>query len=143
MVILGRVAAPLPLLLIALLGIAAPSAEAGRALQGHVPRAAREELPLSDVSPQNQIQLAIGLPVRDQAALDKFVKEVSDPTSPNFRQYLTPEQFTERFGPTQDEYDAVIRFAESRGLTVTNVHPNRLVLDVSGSVADVQRAFHI
>jgi xanthomonalisin len=89
------------------------------------------------------MQLAIGLPIRDQAALDQFLREVADPDSPNFRQYLTPEQFTERFGPTQEEYDAVIRFAESRGLKVTNVHPNRLVVDVRGSVADVQRAFHI
>jgi subtilase family serine protease len=143
MVALRRAASRLPFLLIAILAVTLHEAEAGRVLQGHVPPAARALLPLRDVSPKDRLQLAIGLPVRDQAALDQFVKGVSDPTSPNFRQYLTPEQFTEKFGPTQEEYEAVIHFAEAHGLKVTNRHPNRLVVDVSGSVADVQRTFHI
>lgn len=123
--------------------LALQTAQGGRVLSGHVPEAARALLPLSNVSPQDRLQLAIGLPVRDQAGLALFVQQVSDPASPNFRQYLTPEQFTERFGPSQEEYQAVMNFAEAHGLTVTGVHPNRLVVDVSGSVADVQRTFHI
>src|SRR5262252_8411502 len=82
------------------------TAEGGRVLSGHVPEAARELLPISDVSPADRLQLAIGLAVRDPAGLDAFVREVSDPGSPSFRHYLTPEQFTERFGPKLDEYQA-------------------------------------
>ena len=33
--------------------------------------------------------------------------------SPNFHHYLTPEQFTEKFGPSQEDYQAVIDFAKS------------------------------
>ena len=118
-------------------------ADAGRVLNGHVPQAARELLPISDVPGENRLQLAIGLPLRNPAGLDAFLTSVSDPASPNFRHYLTPEQFTERFGPTQDEYQAVINFSEANGLHVTATHLNRLIVDVSGSVTDVQRTFHI
>jgi subtilase family serine protease len=118
-------------------------AEAGRVLNGHVPAAARTLLPMGNMPSQNHLHLALGLPVRDQAGLDAFLKDVSDPASPNFRHFLTPEQFTERFGPTQQDYQAVIDFAEAHGLTVTALHPNRMVVDVSASVANIQNAFHV
>ena len=128
---------------IAALMVPRAGADAGRVLNGHVPQAARELLPISDVPGENRLQLAIGLPLRDPAGLDAFLASVSDPASPNFRHYLTPEQFAERFGPTQDEYQAVINFSEASGLHVTATHVNRLIVDVSGSVTDVQRTFHI
>ena len=128
---------------IAVVLLAPHGADAGRVLNGHVPQAARELLPMGDVPADNRLQLAIGLPLRDAAGLDAFLSSVSDPASPNFRQYLTPEQFTERFGPTADEYQAVVNFAEANGLHITATHLNRLIVDVSGSVTDVQRTFHI
>ena len=115
---------------------------AGRVV-GHVPAAARELLPINDVPVASRLHLAIGLPLRDPNGLAAFLRDLTDPASPNFRKYLTPEQFTERFGPTAEEYQSVVNFAEANGLQVTATHPNRLVVDVSGTVADVQRTFHI
>ncbi|MFL6514532.1 MAG: protease pro-enzyme activation domain-containing protein [Chthoniobacterales bacterium] len=115
----------------------------GRLINGHVPAAARRLLPLSDAPANQPLQLAVGLAVRDPAAVDAFVKEVSDPASPNFRKYLTPEEFTDRFGPSEEEYQSVIDFLQAQGLSVTQTHPNRLVVDVAASVAQVQRAFHV
>src|SRR6476469_7238526 len=128
---------------IAALMLAPHPAAAGRVLSGHVPVAARELLPMGDVPAANRLSLALGLPARDPAGLDAFLASVSDPASPDFRHYLTPEQLTERFGPTQDEYQAVINFSEANGLHVAATHVNRLIVDVSGSVTDVQRTFHI
>jgi len=87
--------------------------------------------------------MAIGLPLRNQEALDLLIESLSDPSSSSYHQFLTPEQFAEQFGPTEDDYQAVIAFAQSQGLTVTATHPNRTVLDVSGAVADVEKAFHL
>ena len=109
----------------------------------HVPRVVSELLPLEDVAERMPMQLALGLTVRDPDGLQSFIKEVSDPQSANFRHYLTPAEFTARFGPTEEEYQAVIRFAQANGLEVTGTHENRLVLDVAGTAADVQRAFHV
>jgi hypothetical protein len=113
--------------------------------KGHVPQVV-ERLhlqPVSRLSSEKRLNLAIGLPLRNQQALDSLLQQIYDPASPNFRQYLTPEQFTEQFGPTEEDYQAVISFMESKGLTVTYRHPNRVVLDVSGSVADIEKAFQV
>src|SRR5262249_44977871 len=56
---------------------------------------------------------------------------------------LTPQQFTQMFGPTETEYQTVVHFARANGFTVTTTHPNRIVLEVSGTVADIEKAFHI
>jgi kumamolisin len=89
------------------------------------------------------LRLNIALPLRNEAELDELLQQLYDPHSPSFHQFLSVEEFTERFGPTQEEYDAVIRFAQANGLTVTGTAPNRRVVDVTGSVANIERAFHV
>ena len=71
------------------------------------------------------------------------LKTLYDPSSPNFRHYLTPDQFTASFGPSREDYQKVIDFAKSNGLVVKRTHPNRTLLDVSGSVAEIEKAFHL
>jgi len=90
-----------------------------------------------------RLSLALTLRLRNQQELDSLLRELYDPASPNYRQFLTVEQFTERFGPTIDDYERVGGFVGSYGLTVTHTAPNRLVLDVSGTVADIERAFGV
>ena len=114
-------------------------------LSGHVPEAVgRFHLqPTGRLAAARRLNLAIGLPLRNEPGLDVLLGELSDPASPRYRQYLTPAQFTEQFGPTEQDYQAVINFMQANGLTVTRTHPNRVVLDVSGSVADIERVFHV
>jgi len=120
------------------------SLAAGRQfLHGHIPETVSHLQPISRFPGTNRLSLAIGLPLRNQQALDELLRQIYDPASPNFRQYLTPEQFTEQFGPTEQDYQAVIDFTKANGLTVIGTHPNRVILDVSGSVADMERVFHV
>ena len=68
----------------------------------------------SGASPQTQtMRLVLVLPLRNQAELDNFLTGLYDPSSPSYRQFLTVEEFTARFGPSQQDYDAVIQFRES------------------------------
>ena len=90
----------------------------------------------------NHLKLAIGLPLRDQAGLSNLLQQIYDPASPNYHHYLTPAQFTERFGPTAADYQTLKAFAFSNNLAVTGTHPNRVLLDVEASVADIEKAFH-
>ena len=90
-----------------------------------------------------QLSLAIGLPLRNQKQLHTLLQQLEDPASPNYHQYLTVAQFTEQFGPTVVEYQQVIGFAQSHGLTVTHTSPNRLLLNVTGSVANIEQAFQV
>jgi subtilase family serine protease len=112
-------------------------------LRGHVPEAVSHLQPTGRYPGTNHLNLAIGLSLRNEAALDELLQQIYDPASPNFRHYLTSEQLTERFGPTEQDYQAIIDFAKANGLTVTGTHPNRVILDVSGTVADMERIFHV
>jgi kumamolisin len=95
------------------------------------------------LSSGERMRLVLVLPLRNQAALDQFLKELYDPASPSYRQYLTVEEFTAMFGPTQQEYDAVLRWAETNGFTVVGTSRNRMNVDVTGSVATIETAFHV
>jgi hypothetical protein len=123
-----------------LAGSAAPSQKLSG---GHVPRAVARSQPIGRLPATNQLRLAIGLPLRDPSGLENLLAQLYDPASANFRQYLTPEEFTARFGPTEQDYQAVKDFAKSNGLRVTVTHPNRVVLDVEATVTDIQKAFHL
>jgi uncharacterized repeat protein (TIGR01451 family) len=87
--------------------------------------------------------LAIGLNLRNPAALTNFLEQLYQPDSPDFHNFLTPEQFTTRFGPTAEDYEAVTAFARSHGLIVTGTHPNRMLLNVRGTAGDIEGAFNV
>jgi subtilase family serine protease len=100
--------------------------------------------PLVGRLPANQsMRIVLALPLRDREGLDNFLKDVSDPNSASFRKFLTVEEFTERFGPSQNDYDTLIQFAKNNGFTVVKTSRNRVNLDVRGSVASIERAFHV
>ena len=118
-------------------------AQERRLLTGHVPAQAAKAALVGRLPSTNSLNLAIGLPLRDQAAVTRLLQDIYDPASPNYRHYLTSEQFDERFGPSEADYEAVIAFAKAHNLAVTGTHPDRMLLDVAGSVADVENAFQI
>lgn len=91
----------------------------------------------------NRLNLAIGLPLRDREGLTNLLRQLYDPSSTNYHRFLTSEQFAERFGPTEQDYEAVANFARTHGLAVTARHPNRTLVSVRGTVADIERAFHV
>jgi subtilase family serine protease len=113
-----------------------------KSLQGHVPEASRYLLPKAALDTNTTLRLALGLPLKDEIGLELFLQKIYDPSDPLYQQFLTPDQFEQRFSPTPEQYEKVVAFAQRNHLTVTVRHSNRLVLDVAGSVADVQRAFH-
>jgi len=98
---------------------------------------------LGSLSATQTMHLVLVLPLRDQAGLDQFLDELYDPASPSYRHFLTVDEFTARFGPTLEDYNSVIRFAEANGLKVEGASRNRLNVNASGSVADIERAFHV
>jgi subtilase family serine protease len=114
-------------------------------LHGHVPVAvAHFKLqPTGQLPAATSLHLAIGLPLRNQEALTGLIQQLYNPANPHYHQYLTPEQFTDQFGPTEQDYQNVIAFAKRNGLTVTGTSANRVLLEVNGSVADVEKAFQI
>jgi kumamolisin len=89
------------------------------------------------------MRLVLVLPHRNQAALNSLLKDLYDPSSPSYRQFLTVEQFTDSFGPSQTDYDAVVSFAKTHGFEVVGTSVNRTNVDITGPVANVEAAFHV
>jgi hypothetical protein len=121
----------------------AVQAEPLRSLPGHVPKESSGLAASGRLSPTQRLDLAIGLPLRNRTLLKTFLAELYDPNSSEFGKYLSPEEFANAFGPTEEDYQAVIAFVTENGFVVTHTHGNRMLLDVSATVADIERAFHI
>jgi subtilase family serine protease len=140
-VFLGR----LPLFAAILLLAPGSSAQTIQVFRDEMPAAVSQLhlQPMGRLPGSQGLHLAIGLPLRNPQILDDLFAQIYDPTSTNYHHYLTPEQFTEQFGPTERDYETVINFARTNGLTVTTTYPNRILVDVSGSVAAVENVFHV
>src|SRR2546423_4465613 len=124
----------LAVLLLSLLSMGSARAASQKMLAHHVPSAVARLQPLGLLPAASRLDLEIALPLRNQNDLTNLLQRICDPTSPNYRQYLTPKQFAAQFGPTEKDYQQVIAFARANGLTVTGTHPNRTLLDVNASV---------
>src|SRR5580698_4545262 len=85
----------------------------------------------------------IVLALRHQPELEDFLKELYDPSSSSYRQYVTVQQFTERFGPSQEDYDAVIAFAKTNGFTVVGGSRDAFDVQLKGTVGAIEKAFHV
>jgi uncharacterized repeat protein (TIGR01451 family) len=114
-----------------------------KTLPGHVPAIVAHLAAKGLVSVDTNLDLAIGLPLRNTEELTNLLEQVYDPSSPNYHHFLTPDEFAARFGPTEQDYQKVVDFANANGLTVTATHPNRMLLDVRGKAGNIENAFHV
>ena len=75
-------------------------------------------------------------------ALEQFIADLTDKTSPRYHQWLTAQQFGEQFGVADADIAAVTGWLVSHNLQVHNVNSARTVIDFSGSAAQIREAFH-
>ena len=121
------------------------SAASRQVVHGEVPAAVAslQLKPLQRLPGTNRLNLAIALPGRNPDALSALLHRLYDPGGSSLRQFLTTDQFTETFGPSQANYQALIDFARTHRLTVTATYPNRRIVDVSASVVEIETALHV
>jgi len=94
--------------------------------------------------PANQaMSLDIVLPLRDPADLESFLGDIYNPNSGNYHHYVTVSEFTEKFGPSQADYDAVVKYAATNHLLVTGGSRDGMEVQVKGTVSAIESAFHI
>lgn len=118
------------------------SAPALKPLFGHRTAEMAKVAPIGDLAETN-LSLAIALHLRDNDGLQKFLEQRHDRTSTNYNRSLSVDEFVARFSPTQQQYQKAIQFAENHGLKVTSTYKNRQLFNVLGSVADVEKVFHV
>lgn len=121
----------------------APVAVKRVVLSGHASRTALASRMVSVEPGITPMSLTVSLPLRNEALLKDTLRRLYDPADPLYKQFLTPDQFTAQFGPTQAQYDAVTKFLTASGLTVSQTFGNRTQIDVTGPVSRVNAAFGI
>ena len=130
--------------------IAAPLASAQTTQAGLIPQAVGKApaipngavaapAPASDA----KLDLSVALAPRDQAALDSFVQQVSDPKSPQYKHYLGKGQFGSVFGATKQTIDAVTKALKDAGLNPGPATPDGLSIPVTATVAQAKSALGV
>jgi hypothetical protein len=79
----------------------------------------------------------------DQFGFDRYMKDVYDPQSKNYRRFLTQAQISKRFGPSKEAYAEAVAYLHGNGFKIVQTSKNRLTLTASGTRAQVDQAFSI
>ena len=130
---------------LALLAPAVHAAEPRVALSGAVspqPRLRSAHL-MGRLDPAAAVHAGLILPLRNQAGLAELLRRQYTHGDPLFHQFLTPPEFTAKFGPTQADYDAVAAYARAQGLTITGKSAGRTLLNIAGPSAKIETAFGV
>lgn len=119
-----------------------PQQAQGRvAIPGHLVPVLKNHTALHASASTRQLQLSIALNLRNRDKLNTLLSAQNDPTSTLYHRYLTPQEFTDFFGPTTDTVNQVVSYLNSQGLKVGSVSSNNTLINASGSVATVEKAF--
>jgi subtilase family serine protease len=131
--------------LLSLVTLAATNSQAQSLSTRHVREVTRTGAakPIGQLPPDQTMTLDVVLPLRDPAGLNSFLKELYDPSSSSYRQFLTVPEFTARFGPTQEDYDAVVRYLKTYGFEITGGTRDGMDVQIKGPVSAVEAAFHV
>jgi subtilase family serine protease len=114
-------------------------------LRGNVPRLARAEFDQGETSASTQLthmRLVLSRSSEQQAALDAYLAQLQDKSSPNYHKWLTPEQFGQLYGPADSDIAALVAWLESHGLQVETVSKGRTNIAFNGTVGQAEEAFH-
>jgi hypothetical protein len=98
---------------------------------------------LNHVDPEQKLRLILGLQHPNPDGEEKFVSDLQDRQSADFHHFLTAEQWNARFSPSESDEQAIVDWANSQGLTVTQRYANRLLVDVEGSVGTIEKALSL
>jgi xanthomonalisin len=87
------------------------------------------------------LHVEVALKLRNPDQLQTFLAGVTTPGNALFGQFLTPAQFTERFGPTQAQVDAVVAHLRQAGFSNIEVSSNRLLVSADGNAGAATNGF--
>jgi subtilase family serine protease len=114
-------------------------------LPGNTHIAARAEFdqgPVPEDFFMPHIQLQLKRTPERERALEEFIARLHDPNSPTFHKWLTAVEFGREFGPARLDIDTVVDWLRSHGFDIGKVYASGMLIDFSGTAAQVRDAFH-
>ena len=93
------------------------------------------------ISKTQPLRIVVGLYMRDKEGAQRLVRSQYTPGHA-FHEWLTPARFTERFNPSSSQAESVADYLKRRGFTKVRIEPNHLIVSATGSISNVEAAFH-
>jgi subtilase family serine protease len=121
-----------------------PTVSAGAATSATVQDKAPAAVPANRVGPtpgEEMIEFDVGVKLKDLPGAEALAREVSDPTSPNYRKFLSPSQWESRFSPSVKADQEIVRSLRKAGFKVVKVAPDRMTIVAEGTAAQIQEYF--
>ncbi len=117
----------------------------GVTLSGHTPKELGEGSAtlVGHYDPNQMLRLVIGMQVPHPAEERTFLDELKTKGSPEYRHFLTSEEWDARFAPSVENEQAVVDWAKANGFTVTNRYANRLIVDLEAPSATIEKALGV
>ncbi|HTW73468.1 MAG TPA: protease pro-enzyme activation domain-containing protein [Steroidobacteraceae bacterium] len=87
------------------------------------------------------MQLLLRRPVARELALQQYLHDLQDRTSPSFHRWLNPAQLAQSYGPSMHDLRAISGWLQQQGFTVNSASQSSLIIDFSGTAGQVRSAF--
>jgi kumamolisin len=113
------------------------------AIEGNVPPALQDATFVTHSDPNTLMTIVVGLKLHNEAEFADLLNRLYAANSPDYHRWITPTDFLSRFSPSQSDVDAVRQHLESHGLTTKRVSDNRVLVQATGTVAQIEEAFAI
>jgi Pro-kumamolisin, activation domain/Bacterial Ig-like domain (group 3) len=92
--------------------------------------------------PMQRMLMLLRRSLAQESTLEQFMQDQQNSASPNYHNWLTPQQFGAQFGPAPQDIQTVVSWLRSQGFTVNRVSNGATVIEFSGTAGQVQSAFH-
>jgi subtilase family serine protease len=97
---------------------------------------------VEDTLPMEHMLLQLQRSPEQEEAVRGLIEELHNPASPKFHQWMTADEFGQAYAPAQEDLNKITTWLKSHGFTINMVYPSGMVIDFSGTAAEVREAFH-
>ncbi len=87
--------------------------------------------------------LQLRRPPETEQEFEDYIDSLTQHSSANFHQWLTPAQVGENYGLSDSDLRTIEDWLEGHGITVNYVYPNRVVMDISGTARALREAMNV
>src|SRR6516162_4683123 len=134
------------LLVLMLVAGAFKPAPSSFSVRGHIHPLAQRRFDrgrVNDLFQLNYVTMMFRPTADQQADLNALLEQQQDPSSPNYHQWITPEEFADRFGLSSTEFENVTNWLQDQGFTIDDRAPSRNWIAFTGNARQMERAFNV
>lgn len=114
-------------------------------LPGSTPAIARAQYDqgaLAESAAANHVVLVLKRSDEQESTLKALIDQMHSKGSANYQQWLNPQEFASRFGPSDADLATVTGWLQQNGFTVNKVSAGKVAIDFSGTAGQIKSAFH-